>query len=90
MGPAGETAAIRDRSRRGRAELSLSQPLRSVVTPQLATMMIWTVTLLVLAFLVAGCGMNRAVGVLPNTLDDLGEQTEAWRGDDPPTAAPEP
>ena len=53
-------------------------------------MMIRTVTLLVLAFLVAGCGMNRAVGVLPNTLDDLAEQSEAWRGDGPSTAAPEP
>ncbi|WP_019994701.1 hypothetical protein [Aureimonas ureilytica] len=27
----------------------------------------------------AGCGMNRAVAVLPNTLDDLGRRTEPLR-----------
>ena len=52
--------------------------------------MIRTLSFVALALLVAGCGMNRAVGVLPNTLDDLAEQSEAWRGDGPSTAAPEP
>lgn len=32
--------------------------------------------------IVAGCGgMNRAVGVLPNTADDLAKRTEPFRAD---------
>lgn len=36
---------------------------------------------LLLAPLAACGGMNRAVGVLPNTLDDLGRQSAAVRGE---------
>lgn len=43
-------------------------------------MMIQTVSALMLAALVlSACGMNSAVGVLPNTLDRLGDQSEASR-----------
>jgi hypothetical protein len=52
--------------------------------------MVRSLSLVVLALLLAGCGMNRAVGVLPNTLDDLAEQSEAWRGDDAAPARPKP
>ncbi|WP_152046483.1 hypothetical protein [Aureimonas psammosilenae] len=47
--------------------------------------------LLVLAIL-AGCGgMTRAVGVLPNTLDDLSAKTEPFRrGREPQKPAAEP
>ncbi|NDV88357.1 hypothetical protein GTW51_16775 [Aurantimonas aggregata] len=46
--------------------------------------MIRTLSVLALTLLLAGCGMNRAVGVLPNTLDDLGERSAPMRGDAPP------
>ncbi|MCK5932041.1 MAG: hypothetical protein KAG89_07685 [Fulvimarina manganoxydans] len=36
---------------------------------------------LLLVPLTACGGMNRAVGVLPNTLDDLGRQSAALRGE---------
>jgi hypothetical protein len=52
--------------------------------------MVRALSLIVLALLLAGCGMNRAVGVLPNTLDDLAEQSEAWRGDDAAPARRQP
>ncbi|WP_182087238.1 hypothetical protein [Aureimonas sp. ME7] len=40
-----------------------------------------TLLLAGLGLLLSGCGgMNRAVTVLPNTLDDLGRQTEPLRG----------
>ncbi|HEX2020924.1 MAG TPA: hypothetical protein VGO17_18485 [Aurantimonas sp.] len=52
--------------------------------------MVRALPLVVLALLLAGCGMNRAVGVLPNTLDDLAEQSEAWRGDDTAPAGRQP
>lgn len=46
-------------------------------------------TLLCLALLLAGCGgMNRAVGVLPNTFDDLAAKRAAARGETPPAPAP--
>lgn len=38
--------------------------------------------LLMAAISVTGCGgMNRAVGVLPNTADDLAKRTEPFRAD---------
>ena len=47
------------------------------------------ITLLCLALLLAGCGgMNRAVGVLPNTLDDLAAKRAEARGE--PAAEPVP
>ena len=38
------------------------------------------------AALLSSCGMNRAVGVLPNTVDDLAAKTRGFRGE----AAAEP
>ena len=41
--------------------------------------------LTLIAVSLAGCGgMNRAVGVLPNTLDDLGRRTEPLRAGQQP------
>lgn len=46
--------------------------------------------LLSLALLLAGCGgMSRAVGVVPNTFDDLAAKRAAARGEQPP-APPAP
>ena len=42
------------------------------------------------ALLLVGCGgMNRAVGVLPNTMDDLGAKSAALRGERVPDAPQE-
>ena len=46
-------------------------------------------TFLCLALVLTGCGgMNRAVGVLPNTLDDLAAKRAEARGE--PAAEPAP
>lgn len=50
-------------------------------------------TLLALAGLLvlSGCGgMTRAVGVLPNTTDDLARKSEAFRKPAPPAASTAP
>lgn len=42
------------------------------------------ILVLLSASVLAGCGgMNRAVGVLPNTLDDLERESAAARGEAP-------
>lgn len=42
--------------------------------------MVRVALLIVLTAVLSGCGgMNRAVAVLPNTLDDLGRRTEPLR-----------
>ncbi|HDZ74187.1 MAG TPA: hypothetical protein ENH55_15790 [Aurantimonas coralicida] len=40
------------------------------------------VLLAIIGLALASCGMNRAVGVLPNTLDDLAELSKASPGVD--------
>ncbi len=43
--------------------------------------------LLLLVLTLSACGgLNRAVGVLPNTLDDLAQERERARGETPPRA----
>lgn len=69
-------------SRRGVARFSKSRSREAYARPMRNRPLLIVLLSLLATAIITGCGgMNRAVGVLPNTADDLAKRTEPFRVD---------